>query len=109
MKKRSGIKKRPVSKPGLSKSLAPRSSKKKWLKINELLEQYGSNKIHNGTDGKGRVIENGKIVRCPVCGSSKVKREIMFDYIKTCMNNRCNYYTNSPKKWRNNFNTGVHN
>ena len=105
MKKRSGIKKRPVSKPGLSKSLAPRSGRR----IEKLLKEYGTNKIYNGRDSKGRLLENGKIVRCPVCGSSKIKREIMFDYIKTCMNDRCSYYVNSPKKWRNNFNTGVHN
>ena len=108
MKKRSGIKKRPISKPGLSKSLAPTSGKRGG-KIEKLLKKYGTDKIYNGTDSKGRVIENGKVVRCPVCGSSKVKREMMFDYYKTCMNNKCSYYVNSPKRWRNNFSTGVHN
>jgi len=77
--------------------------------IDKLLREFGTDKIHNGTDSKGRVIENGNIVRCPVCGSSKVIREPLFDFIKTCKNNRCSYYVNSPKKWRNNFNTGVHN
>ncbi len=91
MQKRSQIKKRPISKPGLGKSLAPTSGKR------------------NGTDSKGRVIENGQVVRCPVCHSSKVIREPLFDYFKTCMNNKCSYYVNSPKKWRNNFSTGVHN
>jgi len=105
MKKRSGLKKRPVSKPGLSRSLTPRSGRR----IEKLLKEYGTDKVHNGTDKKGRVIENGKVVRCPVCGSSKVIREPLFDYIKTCMSDRCSYYINSPKKWRNNFNTGVHN
>lgn len=93
IKKRGGLRKRPVSKPGLEK----------------LLKTYGSDKIHNGTDSKGRVIEKGQVVRCPVCGSSKVKREMMFDYYKTCMNNKCSYYVNSAKRWRNNFSTGVHN
>ncbi len=115
MKKRSQIKKRPVSKPGLSKSLTPRSGKKPGKKpsktpiIDKLLKEYGSNKIHNGIDSRGRVIEKGEIVRCPVCHSSNIIREPLFDYIKTCMNNGCSYYVNSPKKWRNNFNTGVHN
>jgi hypothetical protein len=108
MRKRSQIKKRPVSKPGLSKSLAPQSGKP-GTKIEKLLKEYGTDKIHNGTDKRGRVIEKGKIVHCPVCGSSKIIREPLFDYIKTCKNNECRYYVNSPKNWRNNFNTGVHN
>jgi len=108
MRKRSQIKRRPVSKPGLSRSLAPTSGKRGG-KIEKLLKEFGTDKIHNGTDKKGRVIENGKIVRCPVCNSSKVIREPLFDYIKTCMNDRCTYYTHSHENWRNNFNTGVHN
>ena len=69
----------------------------------------GRRKIYNARDSDNRLIENGKVVRCPVCGSNKIRREMMFDYIKTCMNNKCKYYLNSPKRWRNNFNTGVHN
>jgi hypothetical protein len=98
MRKRSQIKKRPDLKKGLSNSLTPRSGRK-----------TEAVKIHNSTDNRGRVIENGQVVRCPVCHSSKVIRELSFDYIKTCRNNKCSYYANSPKKWRNNFITGVHN
>jgi len=108
MKKRSRNRNRLPSKKRPGKSSPPRSGKSGG-KIEKLLKEYGTDKIHNGTDKKGRVIEQGKVVRCPVCGSSKVIREPLFDYIKTCMNNRCSYYVNSPKKWRNNFNTGVHN
>jgi hypothetical protein len=117
MKKRSQNKYRPGLKKVLSKSLTPQSGKKrnrisapvKTPVIDKLLKDYGSNKIHNGIDKKGRLIEKGNVVCCPVCGSSKVIREPLFDYIKTCMNNKCSYYVNSPKRWRNNFETGVHN
>jgi len=106
MKKRGQIKKRPGVKKGLRNSLAPRSGKP-GTKIEKLLKEYGTDKIYNGRDKKGRLVENGKIVRCPVCGSSKIKRKMMFDYIKTCMNNKCSGY--KKEGWRNNFNTGVHN
>jgi len=56
-----------------------------------------ANKIYNGIDSKGRLIENSSIVRCPKCGSSRIEALHPFDYAKMC------------KKCKHEFSTGVHN
>ncbi len=53
--------------------------------------------------------ENGKIIRCPVCGSTNVEAVMPFDYIKMCNNNKCKYYLEHPKKYRYQFFTECHN
>ena len=53
--------------------------------------------------------ENGKKVRCPICGSTNIKPVLPFDYVKQCENKECSYYKNHPKKWKYQFSTGVHN
>jgi uncharacterized protein (DUF983 family) len=54
-------------------------------------------KLYNGTDRFGRLVENGKMVQCPKCNSSRVKAVHPFDYVKQC------------KKCGKQFSTGVHN
>lgn len=53
--------------------------------------------------------ENGKIVRCPKCGSSNVVAVMPFDYVKRCESKKCPYRIKHPKGWKFHFSTGVHN
>lgn len=61
------------------------------------------------TGTRGKMKENGKIVRCEKCGSDKIVAVHPFDYVKMCMNDDCPYHVNHPKGWRWQFVTGVHN
>jgi hypothetical protein len=55
------------------------------------------------------IIENGKKVKCPICGSTNVEAVLPFDYVKQCENKDCSYHKNHPKKWKYQFVTGQHN
>lgn len=55
------------------------------------------------------IIENGEVVKCPICNSSNIIAMHPFDYIKQCENPRCPYHLNHPKKWKYQFSTGIHN
>jgi len=51
--------------------------------------------------------ENGKIVKCPECGSDDIEAPMPFDYIKRCNNDECPFYLEN--NMRNEFMTGEHN
>lgn len=53
--------------------------------------------------------ENGKIIRCPKCGSKEVSAVMPFDYIKQCDNPKCRYRLTSTKGWKYQFMTEEHN
>jgi hypothetical protein len=55
------------------------------------------------------IIENKKVVTCPICGSDNIKKVHPFDYAKQCNDDSCNYYIENYKKRRYQFSTGVHN
>ena len=55
------------------------------------------------------VVENGKRVECPVCGSNNVIRVHPFDYVKQCENPDCPYHTQNKKGYKYQWSTGVHN
>lgn len=63
----------------------------------------------SGSKGMKMVIENGKKVKCPICGSTNVEAVLPFDYVKQCENKDCSYHKNHPKKWKYQFVTGQHN
>ncbi len=49
------------------------------------------------------MIENGEVVKCPICGSENVEPVYPFDYIKMCMNDDCKYHIEHSQHWRNQF------
>jgi hypothetical protein len=53
--------------------------------------------------------ENGKIVKCPECGSTNIIKVEPFDYVKQCNNDDCPFRKQNLRKWRYQFSTGVHN
>jgi len=70
---------------------------------------YYAEKNMKNTSANG-IKENGKIVKCPECGSTDVRKVLPFDYVKMCMNDGCAYYLlKTKKRYRYQFSTGVHN
>ena len=53
--------------------------------------------------------ENGKPVKCPLCGSTDVIRVHPFDYVKQCENPKCPEWVRTRYRYKHQWSTGVHN
>lgn len=51
------------------------------------------------------VVENGKPIKCPVCGSERVNYVPSFDYWIMCENDECPFYIKHPQHKRYTFMT----